>query len=462
MTPILSTTGGGSVRGFGRRRPVPSGPSGPSGQPSAVSATAVGTVNDASNGRLNLVWTNGDAAAQTRIYNGGTLLATENAGTTTKSLTTLNANTAYTLTVKHFKDSIESAGANFSQATTYQYNGSVNSTSCAGDNNLDLYSNVANGNGGTSSQLTTAGSYTCVTNYNISATGGTTSDANGWRTHEFNSSDTFAISSCDSGAVVQVILAAGGGGSSTSVYRWGQGGGGGGSLEYNYATGVSAGNYSITIGAGGAPGTTYSGNKGANTTGFGTTAYGGGRGGSMQHAPNSGGSSGGQSGYGGNYPPGDPDFVTNAIDAGSGNNVNAGGGNYGDRVAGGGGGAGGAGQFANVNTSEHGGNGGSALAIGFSPYNLCGGGGGGAGWDYDTWIGGTGGSGAGNGASVTNEGPGANEGVTLTESTNGTANRGGGAGGPNYQQYGGGGNAVYSGLASSGGSGIALIRYRIS
>ena len=128
MTPILSTTGGGSVRGFGRRRPVPSGPSGPSGPPTAVSATPVGTVENASNGKLNLTWTNTDATAQTRIYNGATLLATENAGTTTKSLTTLNANTAYTLTVKHYKDSIESAGSNFSQATTFRYVGDVIST----------------------------------------------------------------------------------------------------------------------------------------------------------------------------------------------------------------------------------------------------------------------------------------------------------------------------------------------
>ena len=160
MTPILSTTGGGSVRGFGRRRPVPSGPSGPSGQPSAVSATAVGTVNDASNGRLNLVWTNGDATAQTRIYNGATLLATADAAATTYSLTTLSANTAYTLTVKHLKAGVESAGSNFSAATTFRYYGNVISTAQGTNNDLvsgyswtgsgyDKISTVANGDNGT-------------------------------------------------------------------------------------------------------------------------------------------------------------------------------------------------------------------------------------------------------------------------------------------------------------------------
>ena len=427
MSPRMGRTGGAAARGFGKGTAV----RGPRGIPSVVSATAVGTVENASNGKLNLTWTNTDATSQTRIYNGGTLLATENAGTTTKSLTTLNANTAYTLTVKHYKDSIESAGANFSQATTYQYNGSVNSTSCAGANSLDLYSNVANGNNGTAEQLTSAGYYTCVTNYNISATGGTTSDANGWRTHEFNSSDTFAISSCDANAVVQVILAAGGGGSQNQ-YNWARGGGGGGSLEYNYATSVNNGNYTITVGAGGGANA-----NGANTTGFGTTAYGGGK------SNTAGGSAGGSN----------SDHTGAEVAAGSGNNVNAGGWSGGDRTAGGGGGAGGVGVVCN---------GGSALAIGFSPYSLCGGGGGGAAWNYDTWIGGSGGSGAGSGggcsppedAQPNPYGFYPNTGGPIYFSTSGTATRGGGAGGVI--------NAWDGDSTKSGGSGIALIRYRIS
>jgi len=133
---------------------------GPSGPPSTVSATAVGTVNDASNGRLNLVWTNGDATAQTRIYNGATLLATANAAATTYSLTTLAANTAYTLTVKHLKAGVESAGANFSATTTFRYNGDVISTARGTNDDTvggyswsgsgyDKISTTANGNNGT-------------------------------------------------------------------------------------------------------------------------------------------------------------------------------------------------------------------------------------------------------------------------------------------------------------------------
>ena len=145
MSPRMGRTGGAAARGFGKGTAV----RGPRGIPSVVSATAVGTVENASNGKLNLTWTNADATAQTRIYNGATLLATANAAATTYEVTTLNANTAYTLTVKHYKDSIESAGANFSEATTYQYNGLVNSTSCSNDYTYTLTTTYANGNNGT-------------------------------------------------------------------------------------------------------------------------------------------------------------------------------------------------------------------------------------------------------------------------------------------------------------------------
>ena len=152
MSPRMGRTGGAAARGFGKGTAV----RGPRGIPSVVSATAVGTVENASNGKLNLTWTNADATAQTRIYNGGTLLATENAGTTTKSFTDLIANTAYTLTVKHFKDSIESAGANFSQAITYTYNGSINygPAYTAGDRFYRSVTITNNGNNGTTNNYT--------------------------------------------------------------------------------------------------------------------------------------------------------------------------------------------------------------------------------------------------------------------------------------------------------------------
>ena len=191
MTPILSTTGGGSVRGFGRRRPVPSGPSGPSGQPSAVSATAVGTVANASDGRLNLVWSNnGDAASVTRIYNGATLLFTSLANATTYSVTGLNANTSYTLTVKHFLGSIESAGSSFSATTTFDYSGhsiaTVTGATAGKTDPIEYYSDwdqSANGNNGYSyginTYLTTNAGCAAVGSVNgsgnVSLPGGTTS-----------------------------------------------------------------------------------------------------------------------------------------------------------------------------------------------------------------------------------------------------------------------------------------------
>lgn len=124
---------------------------GPSAAPTAVSATAVGTVNNATDGRINLVWTNGgDTTSVTRIYNGATLLATSTAGATTYSVTGLNANTSYTLTVKHYLSGTESAGSSFSATTTFQYSGYVISHSQrAGDPRYTDDTVVANGSGGT-------------------------------------------------------------------------------------------------------------------------------------------------------------------------------------------------------------------------------------------------------------------------------------------------------------------------
>ena len=164
MSPRMGRTGGAAARGFGKGTAV----RGPRGIPSVVSATAVGTVENASNGKLNLTWTNTDATSQTRIYNGGTLLATANAAATTYEVTTLNANTAYTLTVKHYKDSIESAGANFSQATTYAYNGANESEYCSG---CDRRRSYANGNNGTTDYVieeyyqACGGGYSCCRPY---------------------------------------------------------------------------------------------------------------------------------------------------------------------------------------------------------------------------------------------------------------------------------------------------------
>ena len=238
MSPRMGRTGGAAARGFGKGTAV----RGPRGIPSVVSATAVGTVENASNGKLNLTWTNTDATAQTRIYNGATLLATENAGTTTKSLTTLNANTAYTLTVKHFKDSIESAGANFSSATTYHYNGFETATACGasagahGYDNHNLYSVVADGNNGPTSlrakeaMSTSCGVYLRLTEH----TGESQLDNVGFTTPS-------------SGTTQLVVFAAGAGGGAGDT----RGGAAGGAV-YGAVWNVPADqNWGYSVGAGG-------------------------------------------------------------------------------------------------------------------------------------------------------------------------------------------------------------------
>ena len=240
----MGRTGGAAARGFGKGTAV----RGPRGIPSVVSATAVGTVENASNGKLNLTWTNTDATAQTRIYNGATLLATENAGTTTKSLTTLDANTAYTLTVKHYKDSIESAGSNFSAATTYQYNGCQMSSYCGGDSTYELFYTYANGNNSTYD--TSQADWDVATCGYVIPTGTVTENGN----YEYwNSGRTTTWTVPGGVTTISVdLIGGGGGGGGAPTGVPGTGGGGGGHVTGT--TSVAYGDVlTIVIGRGGSP-----------------------------------------------------------------------------------------------------------------------------------------------------------------------------------------------------------------
>ena len=291
MTPILSTTGGGSVRGFGRRRPVPSGPSGPSGPPTAVSATA--TVEG-----LDLAWTNGDAAAQTRIYNGATLLATANAAATTYSVTGLSGATAYTLTVKHFKNSVESAGSNFNSTTT----------SLAAPNSLSISSTgvyfsapdvLANitlnwANGDASAQTRIYSGVTLVATANAAATSYSVTDTLGasvsYYVYHYKNSIESPSNSSTSGTAASYgtvaltvgttsfvtpstwnnsnnsIECVGGGEAGQNAYANNYGGTSGTGASYaNRINQILSGTYSVTVGAGGAPGDSDM-RRGANTT----------------------------------------------------------------------------------------------------------------------------------------------------------------------------------------------------
>ena len=247
------------------------------------------------------------------------------------------------------------------------------------------------------------------------ATGGTVTEAGGYRIHTFTTSGTFTVNTGLSS--VEVLTVAGGGGGGFDV----GGGGGGGGLVYNPTYAVSNGAITVTVGAGGA-GAVNGSVRGANGNNsvFGTiTAIGGGGGGSYSTLLS--GSVGGSGGGGGSI------IGTQGVGgAGTAGQGNAGGnaqsgfsGTYG--LGGGGGGAG---------APASGANGGNGLAYsisGTSTYYA----GGGATSDDNSGSAGTPGLGGG--------------GVTKANGTVNTGGGGGGAGNPNT-----GGN---------GGSGIVIVRY---
>jgi len=79
----------------------------------------------------------------------------------------------------------------------------------------------------------------------ITATGGTITQVGNEKVHKFTSSGTFGVTGS---GTVKVLVVGGGAGGGTHA----GGGGGGGGVVYNAAYSVSTGNYSVTIGSGGA------------------------------------------------------------------------------------------------------------------------------------------------------------------------------------------------------------------
>ena len=120
-------------------------------------------------------------------------------------------------------------------------------------------------------------------------TGGTTNtyteNSINYKSHTFTSSGTFTVTTA--GYFDIMLVAAGGGGSG---YH-GSGGGAGNVVIINDT--ISTGAYSIVIGAGGTSETGGLGFNGANTTGFGETAFGGGGGGKYGATLGMNGGSGG-------------------------------------------------------------------------------------------------------------------------------------------------------------------------
>lgn len=301
----------------------------------------------------------------------------------------------------------------------------------------------------------------------VVATGGDTITTVGeYRIHRFNNTGTFTLTSLlGTSLSVEYLIVAGGGGGGTNM-----GGGGGGGGVITGTTILTAGSYSITVGAGGsgAPaGTTgghptATGTNGGNSTFNGLTAIGGGWGGVSYntqglgiHFGNSGGSGGGSTGYN------NDGVAPGTYGSGAGTTGQGFRGGYQGNMyySGGGGGAGAAG--ADGNNRPDGGIGKFSTILG-RPYYF---GGGGGGSSYSLSTGGYGGLGGGGGGAVgTAYGGGNSVGTgqpggggfqnsqTNTPGGDGATNTGGGGGGGSHY------NATNKG--GNGGSGIVIVRYK--
>lgn len=300
----------------------------------------------------------------------------------------------------------------------------------------------------------------------ITATGGTketnvTVGGNTYTYHYFTSApqsfDVTEVLDNAPGEVEFIIVAGGGGGgySQNGETRRGGGGGGAGGLITNWdghpftprcpsptqtlvvsATGGPTSNGQYPIQAGG---NTPQNADGNNSTAFGLTANGGGRGGQNEGQNATSGGSGGGAGATANVPSSPGDANPNDDSTRQGYPGGAGGSNQG-------GGGGGAGEAGNTDGNGQGGDGvpfpgipSSYGTTGPAPGRWFAGGGSAGGYPTSSATpGGSGGGGTG--------------GQTNTEGGNGTANTGGGGGGA------GGGPLNTSG--GQGASGIIIVRYR--
>jgi hypothetical protein len=276
---------------------------------------------------------------------------------------------------------------------------------------------------------------------------------NGYRTHAYTTTGTSGFSPAVTGTVEVLVVAGGGGGGANHA----GGGGAGGVLYVGEYQVISGQQYTVTVGAGGAVGPSYStaqGRNGDNSV-FGTlVAAGGGGAGNRRDSGTAGieyGLWGGSGGGGGGQ--GSDDNTINWGGAGTlGQGYPGGTGSF--HTGAGGGGAGGPGGTTNAsagasNTTVRPGNGGHGVY--FPQFAHIGG--------YPAgWFGG---GGAGNAHSTGQSFPatpgwgggGWPEGYVASgnESVNGRANTGGGGGGSCGSGSSGGGN---------GGSGIVIVRYR--
>jgi hypothetical protein len=239
---------------------------------------------------------------------------------------------------------------------------------------------------------------------------------------------------------IDILLVAGGGSGGTGAQNFGGGGGAGGLIFLQNQTMIPGNSYSIVVGAGasGVSGSPYYGSNGANTTGFGLTALGGGGGGTQN--PNGSVGLNGGSGGGGGYALAGGTALQPLQPGNSGTYGYGYAGGTGNQSPNGGGGGGGAGAVGYTSSPCNGGAGKDMSAYYGTVYGasgwFAGGGGGSNQAGYPTPAGGQGGGGTG---TVYNS----------NTQTPGTTNTGGGGGA--------GGSSSPAGMA--GGSGIAMIRY---
>ena len=307
-----------------------------------------------------------------------------------------------------------------------------------------VYNNVTNGNAVTIKVTNSDGttSDTVNTTAVTAPTGGSITTSGGYRIHTFTSSGTFGLTYS---IAVQYLVIAGGGGSGGRRHSGGGGAGGyrcsvsgessGGGASAETASVLSAGNYTVTVGAGGASSTSGSNSNSGNTNGsnsvFGSiTSLGGGWGGTYGTAGNSGGCGGASGSESGN---------SQSPGSGTTGQGYAGGDGADNQGAGGGGGGGGTGATGADGSGENGGAGGTGVSSSITGSAVTRGGGGGGGGSTSGTAGGGGNGGGGNGAN------------SSASPQSGSANSGGGAGGGGSD-----GRTV-----PQGGSGIVIVRYAI-
>jgi len=263
------------------------------------------------------------------------------------------------------------------------------------------------------------------------ATGGTVTTSGAFKIHTFTTTGNTNFILTSPASISAQVLVVGGGGAGGSAYVGG--GGGAGGAVFNASFTITAGTYTVTVGAGGvrtSAGVGFVGPSGANSSFSSITGTGGGGGGSYMNVAATNG------GCGGGGPFNNGQFGTGSQ---GGNGAPFGtDGNGGFSCGGGGGGMGGTAPTP-ASTRPNGGLGATYTVAG-TAYTLAGGGGAGS-----DGLGGLGRAGGGLGGNGNNAGQTASNGGDATPNT---GSGGGGGGGNNGSLYGG-----------AGGSGIVIIAY---